>query len=363
MARAVRQAGGVTLERVGLDDLGTIPSQAASDEDAHTWRPIDLTAEALKPPEPPSIARFLYPGHVHIGSGEPESAKTWFALVAAAEEILAGNTAVWADFEMGRRAMYERLQALGPVDEQIRAGFLYLEPDQALTPKLRPELELLLAVNKPTLAVVDSWTPALALHGLDPNKAQDIETFRRAVLAPLRSCGSAIFLIDHLVKSKDARGRYSIHSERKLGIADVHLGFEVIDAFGRGRTGRVKVVVHKDRPGWLPRPKAGEIEIASSPETGNVTWQIQAAADQAADSRSDFRPTRLMEKASIYLEHCTDLVTRNTVLAAVTGNEAALRQGLDVLIRDGYVEAQPGTRNSQLLRSIRAYREALDDHS
>jgi hypothetical protein len=65
-----------------------------------------------------------------------------------------------------------------------------------------------------------------------------------------------------------------------------------------------------------------------------------------------------MERVSIYLELCTDPpVSRNTVLSAVNGKEAGVRQAMDVLIHEGYVTAERGPRNAQLLRSIKTYRD------
>src|SRR5262249_19659848 len=159
-------------------------------------------------------------------SGETEVCKSWLALILCVEEILAGRTGLWLDFEMGRRQMLERLQALGLVDEQIRDQFVYLEPTEPLRDDLQPELEAMRAVVRPSIAVIDSNTPALALHGLDPIKGNDIDTGQRLLVAPLLAQGAAVLQLDHLPKAKDGRGRYAIGSERKISACDVHLSLE-----------------------------------------------------------------------------------------------------------------------------------------
>jgi len=271
-------------------------------------------------------------------------------------EILAGRVVLWLDFEMGRRIMYERLSALGLTDDQITGGFLYLEPTEPLTANLRPDFELLLAVHKPSIAVIDSSTPALEMHGFDPNIGRDIEGFQRALIRPLRECGAAILQIDHLVKAKDTRGRFTVGSERKLGVADVHLSFQTFAPFGRGKTGKASITVLKDRLGHLPRGKCAELVLVSSPESERITWEIRWTEGES-DPMGGFRPTFLMERVSVHLEHCADLVSRNTVLDAVKGKDAAVRQAMDVLIHEGYVEAERGPRNAQLLRSHKPYRD------
>jgi hypothetical protein len=104
----------------------------ATPDGSHSWRPVDLIATANEPPEPPSLGGIVYPGRRHVFSGEPESLKSFCALVLCVEEMLAGRSVVYVDFEMGRRDVLERLRALGATDELIAERFIYLEPGEAL---------------------------------------------------------------------------------------------------------------------------------------------------------------------------------------------------------------------------------------
>jgi hypothetical protein len=342
-------------------------SQAAEDGAAaagsHSWKPIDLARLALDPPPPPTTLGLIYPGRRHVFSGEPETLKTWAALVACAAEILAERTAVYVDLENGAATMLDRLRAVALTDEAIRRGFVYLVPEEPMTEAtVLADVETLLASKRPALVVFDSFTGALALHGLDPNSGVDVERFYRTVVGPLQASGAAIVLLDHLTKDREKRGKFSIGSERKLGGADVHLGFEVVRPFGRGKTGLVRIITHKDRPGHLPRPRAAELELASDPETGDVTWTARSAENP--DEEHPFRPTRLMEKVSRYVAAhvAEERPSRNAVEEAVTGKRDYVRQAIDLLVAEGFLEEQEGPRGARQLRSVKPYTEA-DDHA
>lgn len=56
-----------------------------------SWGRIDLRAVADRPSEPPTSAGLVYPGHRHLVSGEPETAKSNAAAVAGLEAIRPGD--------------------------------------------------------------------------------------------------------------------------------------------------------------------------------------------------------------------------------------------------------------------------------
>jgi hypothetical protein len=205
--------------------------------------------------------------------------------------------------------------------------------------------------------VIDAFTGALQIHGLDPNSSIDVEKFYRLVVDTLRAHDGAVALSDHLRKDRESRGKWAIGSERKIGAADVHLGLEAAQPFGHGKTGKAKIVTHKDRPGQLPRPKAGELELVSDPDTGRVTWTLTLA--DPSDERP-FRPTHLMERVSRYVENCVGPPSRNEVEGAVKGNAKAVRLAIDTLLSEGHFEKHPGPRNSHLLAPLKPYRETDD---
>jgi hypothetical protein len=336
---------------------GAVPGAQTTDEEPHSWTPIDLIETANEPPEPATIKGIAYPGRRHLYSGEPETLKSWAALVLCADEMRQGRTVFYVDFnEMGGRDILERLRALGLTDEMIREQFIYIEPHEAMTdPSVLADVVALVHARDPSLVVLDAFTGALETHRLDPSSGVDVQSFYRTVVDPLRSRGAAVIILDHLKKEPANRGKFAIGSERKVGACDVHLGFEAIQAFGRGRSGRAKIVVHKDRPGYLPRPKCAELALTSDPETGLVTWAL-TPSEQAADDDRPFRPPYLMEKVSHHVEKVGEVKSRRALLEAVTGNSRAVRQAIEILVEEGYLAEGEGPRKSKPLRSLKPYR-------
>jgi hypothetical protein len=327
---------------------------------AHSWTPVDLLKLAAEPPEPPTIGGLVYPGRRHIFSGEPETLKTWAGLILAAAEILAGGTALYVDLEMGAREHLARLRDLGLTDEQV-GRFLYIAPAEPVTSsRVTADVAELLARRNPSLVVFDSFTGALDVHGFDPDKGVQVERFYRTVVRPFQDHGAAVVLLDHVTKAKDTRARYSIASERKLGGADVHLGFEIVRPFGRGKSGLAKIKTHKDRPGYLPRPVAAELELTSDAGDGRVSWEIKMS--EAGDSRDPFRPTVLMERVSRYVGNCKgERQSRNQVEKAVKGQGHALRRAIDCLVDEGFFTEEAGPKGARLLGFVKLYTEARDD--
>ena len=347
------------LEPVRPEDVLHQPDAADDTVRPHSWQPVNLIDAETAPPAPPSVLDVFYAGARHVPSGEPEAFKSWIALVACVDEIQAGNAVVYVDFEMGGSETLQRLRALGAPDELIADRFVYVEPTEPLPdPSILADVLELIAERQPTLIVVDSLMGLLELHGLDPNSGVDIERLYRTVVNPLREHGAAIVVLDHLVKQKDARGKFVIGSERKIGVAEVHLTVEVKAPFGRGRTGEARLVTKKDRRGWLARPTAAELTLRSDTTTGRVTWQLDT---RDRDTQPPpFRPTHLMQRVSSYLETRTEPVSRTTILADVQGKAQALRIAIDTLISEGHAHATEGPRNASLLTSTKPYREAND---
>jgi hypothetical protein len=145
-----------------------------------------------------------------------------------------------------------------------------------------------------------------------------------------------------------------IGSERKVGGADVHLGFEADQALRRGGHGYYRILTRKDRLGHLLRPTAAKLELVSDPETHAITWKLTEPT--GVDAASAWRPTFLMERVSQYLELNPDGVARNKI-ETLKGSAERLRQALDFLVIDGYANEESGPRGARLFTSIRPFRE------
>jgi hypothetical protein len=325
----------------------------------HSWQPVSIGLGIDRNPEPPSIGGIAYPGRRHVWSGEPETLKSLVALILCVEEIRAGRTAFYVDCENGLELMAERLHQLGLAAEEIEEHLVYIEPAEPLTDEaIRADVERLVDERRPSLVVFDSYAALLALHELDDWKGTAIERYQHTVVDLFRTFGAATIHLDHLAKNRESRGRYSIGSERKIASTDVHLTFEIVQPFGRGRRGLARLVTHKDRPGFLSRPKAAEIELASDPETFRITWTINVVKGRNGDKEGvGFRPTVLMERVSRYLEQQPEPVSRKNIETNVQGNVEYLRLAMDAIVREDYASEASGPRKARLLESMRPFRE------
>ena len=312
---------------------------------AHSWTPVNLDEYADAPAELPTVGLgFTYAGCVHIRSGEPESAKTLSAYIDCIEEIRRGNTVLVIDFEMGARRARTWFQDCGLDDcSQV----VFLEPQEPLRGgAILADLASLVEDRRPNLVVIDSYTAALELQGCDPNSAVDVQRFHREVIAPLRVGRAAVVLTDHLPKNRDGRGRFSIASERKLALADVHLGFETVHPFGHGREALIRITTHKDRPASLQKPHTCELRLKSDPETYAISWSIEHS--ERREAGDGWKPTELMAKVFRHLKERGEPLSRTTIAREVGGSKEYVLRAVDELVSEGSIEENPGSRGARL---------------
>jgi AAA domain len=233
----------------------------------HSWQALDILDYLDNPPAPPAIGRLLYPGMRHVISGEAEAGKSWLLLVLAAEEIAGGRGVIWVDTDsMGPSAIVERLQQLSLDRESIASRFKYVRPSEGLDTESRTYLLELASEIQARMVVFDSFNATLALHGLDPSSTTDVERFWRTT-DPLAEAQVAVAVLDHVVKNPEARGKYAYGSERKHSGAEVHLGMATMEHIVRGKTGRSRLTVHKDRAGYHRDNPPGVFRLSSDPVT------------------------------------------------------------------------------------------------
>jgi hypothetical protein len=226
---------GVTITIDGPPDFGPeeppyhdLFAPPPAPEEIDTWAPIDLTTLPDEPPVQPTLGKngvgILYPGKRHVFSGPPESAKTIAAYALSIQVIRDGGNVILIDFEMGSYDARRRLYDLGATTDELQRGLHYIAPnDPATTDRIQRLIDL-----QPRLVTIDAAAGAYDLEGLDDNKSQDVEKLARLYVTAFWKAGIATLFVDHVVKNSEQRGNYAIGSERKLGGADAHIGFETI---------------------------------------------------------------------------------------------------------------------------------------
>ena len=333
------------------------------------WEPVDLSGvlTGTNLIDPPSVLTrdddvpMLYPGRVNAFFGEPESLKTFLALLGAAQELGRGKHVVYADYEDAERSAVERLRALGTKDEDILSSFSYFgSPHPLLDDKEELLLSELIDQKGPvTLAVFDGVTAAMAAGGLNPNEGTDVTGFYGAAPRWFADNGAAVLLLDHVPKDKTGRGRWAIGSERKLsGLDGVAYTLKVVKPFGRGnRRGKVQVTIAKDRPGYVSEHEGQGRAVATFEPQSTPDGRIEPylLPPEEAGENGSFRPTTLMERVSRTLEDAAKPLSASQVRQRTTGNNQYIGKALDRLVEEGYVESRSGSRNSTLYSLIKSY--------
>lgn len=340
------------------DEVWYHGSQNGSSAEEQPWMPVKLAEIPEEPPVQPTLGGLgiAYPGKRHVFSGPQESAKTLCAYILGLEVLRHNGLFCLIDFEMGRWEARNRLRELGATQDEL-GRVLYFEPEGRM-PEHVPEVIRSHCEERNALVVIDAAAGAFAFEELDDNKRMDVERFGARYVEPFRKAGIATLVLDHVVKSSEARGAYAIGSERKVGQTDIHLGFSVVTPIKRGGHGVYKVTTHKDRGGFLKRGKLADFELQSDPETHAIAWTLRPATE--TDEEHPFRPTHLMEKVSRYLELRSDDAPIGDVKTAVSGKTEFVIAAVDLLVKEAYVEEREGSRKARLLRLVKVYREVND---
>jgi hypothetical protein len=321
----------------------------------------DVLAGDYEPDKTAVLARvdgicLLYAGKTHSFSGESESGKSWLALLAAYEVLAAGGRVLFLDFESDRYTVVTRLLLLGAQKNDLRERLDYVHPDGDPMDRdeTRAAFERLLAKGY-QLAVIDGVTEAMTSFALTGRDERDVATFQQALSNKIARTGAAVVSIDHVVKSKDDRGRFSLGSQHKLaGLTGAAYIVEAKEPIRPGHVGVIDVRVAKDRPGWVRqhsgKHRAGDntqpvtLVTLDSRDSERTTYKVAMPEGLHADgTEEEWRPKVLMQRVSEYLDLHPD-ASRRSVGKEVTGKETDVLQALDFLVKDGYVELDSSGR-------------------
>lgn len=302
----------------------------------------------------------LYRSRVNMFLGEPEGAKTFAALVAITQEIEAGNVVMLVDLEDAFETTAERLQQLGLSDEQIEEHLYYATPDSEFDATAAANIEVDIREmcaktgGEFTLAAIDSMTEAMSIQNLDPDRGTDVTKLYHGIAQFLTRLKAAVVIIDHVVKSNDARGRWAIGSERKIsGINGAAYAFTAEQNFGRGQVGKIKLTIAKDRPGYMRALGVGtgkkktiaNLTLVSSPVTSKITATLSAPTPLHAPAELSSALERRKVAACEAVREAGTGISATDLKAAMPGQNEGKATEIQGMVDEGLFRVEVGSGN------------------
>lgn len=351
------------------DETETEPAPGA------TWAAADLadtisglmTGTITRPA--PTIGRradgeaLFYRGKVNGVAGASNAGKSWTGFYAAAQEVRAGNHAVYIDLEDDMAAAVARLLDLGMEPADILDRFHYVPPEEAFTHAAAEKLGALLDAVHPTLVIIDSTGESMALDGAKPNDDDDVARwFRRLPTAIARRSGAAVVVLDHVTKAEDG-GLWPIGSQRKRAAIGGAQYMQInVRPFDRTTAGYSKLVCAKDRHGHYHREQTVAL-LKVTPGPDGVTLELGTPQETGNSGIGTWRPTGFMERISKTLEAADEPLSGREITKRVKGREEHITAALKRLVDDEHVQVATGPRNAKMHTLIAPYRQSEDPQS
>lgn len=315
--------------------------------------------------------RLFYAARVNGIFGKEDAAKTWLALAAVVEALTAGERAAIIDVDHnGQDMIVEHLLLIGAYPDHLGDAdrFYYAEPDE--------REELLACVGElvefePKVAVLDSLGEVLPMVGAASKDNDEITAALRAVVKPLANAHACVITIDHQAKAKDAPAGYAIGgTAKKRAIDGTLIHVEKRAQFAPGHVGKSHLQVEKDRPGRLIAACGGKwvgVLVLDSRDPNISRLSIKVTAVPTTDT-GDLRPTRIMERASRWLEddgrpRSGRDITKGLRDGGLKARTTTITAAIARLVEEGYWSAIPGDGRAVMHSVVAEYREGEDNAS
>jgi hypothetical protein len=251
----------------------------------------------------------FYSGEFNLIFGDTESGKTWLCLAAVTDVLDNGGKAAIIDTDHnGAASIINRLQALGIQDDVLvdKKRFRLTETHDSLELK---EVVTDLTVFEPEIVVIDSLGEVLPLFRFKSNDADDFTMAHTSLIKPLRACGAAVLVVDHLAKNADSRTYGPTGTAAKSrAVGGTSLRVTVEEPFKPGEGGSAKMELFKDRHGGVrrqfpksePKPVIGTFVIDD--ENGALTYAIKHGSTTPLSSQKDLQAREAEADAARLLE-------------------------------------------------------------
>ena len=318
-----------------------------------TSRRVDLLQrleEGLPPIEYlPASDRMLRRGKRHQWAAPKKVGKSLGALVHAVDVVLGGGTVVIFDRENGADLYASRLEAImaarGLNDEQrqrIADSLDYYE-----FPRFRDNDRdnLVELCDGADLVMFDSQRMYLSDLGLEENSSDDYAEFMAALVEPLFVAGIATLILDNTGHAEPRRSR---GNSAKGDLNEILFTLERVERFNVDMAGLLRLEITDSRFGNSGR---WELDIG-----GGVFGSWRLVDDSSSDDYDGFRPTELMERASIFVENCSEPPARRVIVDEIGGKGRYARIAIERLIQEGYMRGAKGHG----VEPIKPYRQVDD---
>jgi hypothetical protein len=324
------------LSYEGIEESGFLPSF----ENVETAWSGDLRLETPKVAEVLPDKFMLYRGRMNEQHGEPGIGKSNVALLFAILEMQAGHDVLFIDPEDTCAGLCRRLASFGANRDSVVKHLHYLNPRPADFWKLQAWATI--KIPQPSLVILDGLASCMSSANLDEDNAKEFLQFSENYLRPFLISGAAVLVTDHVVKSKESRGRHSRGSGAKLGEWDgVVYEIELAKAYTPTEAGALRLKVCKDRNGGVGKIGDTALEIHFTPSGNEVNGLKMTSFRFALPSRGEFSPTRCMEAVSRYLEINPE--AKMADVREMGGFRAAvIDQSLLSLEQDGFLKIHKG---------------------
>lgn len=312
----------------------------------------------------------IYPGRSHYLAGTGGDGKTWTMQHALAETVKQNPDVcvAFVDYEDDRRSFRKRLKALGILKEEA-SRIAYWKVDQSImrgTTLGQAWLGWCYAF-RPVLVVIDSVSKACAAAGLDDESNPQFQSWDNGVIVPLTMLGIATMRIDHTGHDDDGgfgtsrkKTRARGASSKKDAVSGASYLHETTEPWSKESNGKARWVVIKDRHGTRKKNEvACEIDVAVLDGGRDVKLVFKVSAAPSETSTNPIRRTWYMEAISKQLE-LTPNLSKGQIEKTIGKNAGYVREALAMLVREGYVVTQPGSRNATLHKISAQYRQDTD---
>ena len=351
----------LTIDVPSLSEFIANPPQPDPDAERErtSWWPRDIAGVidgVDTEPDPTHLTRgdgpaMFYAGRVNGLIGESESGKTWVALHATHQELARGGPVVYLDFEDSAAGIVNRLRVIGAPDDAL-ARLTYIAPDETLSSQAKADLAETLVAARPSLVILDGFNAAMTLMGLDINSNNDATQFAQQLLKPIAATGACVVYVDHVPKSREARGKGGIGAQAKRAMTTgCALSVTVTEPFGQGQAGRLHLTVDKDRPGRVrahsyAAKHAGDVIL--TPDGKRLTISIQPSDKGATVDPGETKAQREL----IALIRDNPGLSQTGIEKLAKGGSDKLRGRLEYLVHLGKLQVVNGPRQAKLYHYI-----------